>query len=35
LLPVHTSRKTQVPALNRAMADILLMNSRNDAAGDR
>ena len=34
LLPVHTSGKTQVPALNRALADILSMNSRNDAAGD-
>ena len=33
-LPVHTSRKTQVPALKRALADILLMNSRQDAAGD-
>ena len=32
--PVHTSWKTQVPALNRALADILSMNSRNDAAGD-
>jgi len=33
-LPIHISRKTQVPALNRALADILSMNSRNDAAGD-
>ena len=34
LLPVHTSRKTQVPALKRALANFLLMDSRNDAAGD-
>ena len=33
-LPVHTSRKTQIPALKRALADILSMNSREDAAGD-
>jgi hypothetical protein len=33
-LPVHTSRKTQVPALKGALAAILSMNSRNDAAGD-
>jgi len=33
-LPVHTSRKTQVPALKRALADILSMNSHQDSAGD-
>ena len=33
-LPVHTSGKTQVPALKRALAKFLSMNSRNDAAGD-
>jgi hypothetical protein len=33
-LPVHTSRKTQVPVLNRALATLLLIDSREDTAGD-
>jgi hypothetical protein len=33
-VPVHISRKTRVPALKRALATLLSMNSRNDAAGD-
>jgi hypothetical protein len=33
-LPVHISGKTQVPVLNRALAAILSIDSRNDAAGD-
>jgi hypothetical protein len=33
-VPVHISRKTQVPALKRALATLLSMNSRKDAAGD-
>ena len=34
LLPIHTSRKTQAPALIRALATIPLIASREDTAGD-
>ena len=34
LLPIHTSRMTQAPALNRALATIPLIASREDTAGD-
>jgi hypothetical protein len=35
LFKVHpTSRKTQIPASERALAAILSIHSRNDAAGD-